>query len=57
MKSLITEKDALIIVKYLIADLRGRCGIGDEWDNIDVTTQKEIELTWAKIIREQLPAY
>lgn len=39
-------------VDMIISDLSGRRGLGDEWDNIDGTTQREIRSKWARIIRD-----
>jgi hypothetical protein len=42
-------------VKLIIQDLSDRRGLKAEWFQIDVSTKKEIEKTWAKIIEEQMP--
>lgn len=38
------------IVEVLIKDLSGRKGLGDEWDNIDGNTKREIKTQWALLI-------
>jgi hypothetical protein len=37
-------------VDEIISDLKGRKGIGDEWEQIDEDIQKEIRDTWQDII-------
>lgn len=49
-----TKKIAVRIVKSIIADLKDRRGIGDEFDSIDVDTQREIRRTWEEMIVEEL---
>lgn len=42
--------NAEIIVSKIISDLRGRKGIGDEFDQIDADIQEEITQTWIDIV-------
>ncbi len=46
------ELVAKAAVKELVKDLKGRNGIGDEWDGIDADVKREIQTTWAHIIEE-----
>ena len=38
------------IVEAIIRDIKGRCGIGDEWDNIEEDTKQEIRNKWMNIV-------
>ena len=38
------------MIEKIVADLQGRKGLGDEWDQIDPETQQEIKGTWAGIV-------
>jgi hypothetical protein len=38
------------IVDRIIADLTGRSGLGDEWNEIDANTLAEIRQTWTDIV-------
>lgn len=38
------------IARKIIEDLSGRKGIGDEWNQMDKDTQKEVLKSWAEII-------
>lgn len=42
------------IVEAIIEDLSDRRGIGDEWDCIDSSIQREIRAEWAKIVDREL---
>jgi hypothetical protein len=48
------EAKAKKAAKKIIADLSDRDGLGNEWDNIDEETQREILATWTYIIREAM---
>jgi hypothetical protein len=37
-------------VDKIIDDLSGRCGVGDEWDNIDDDIKEEIRSCWVGLI-------
>jgi hypothetical protein len=43
------KNTASFIVDGIIADLKDRGGLGDEWDQIDEDTQQEIRETWIEI--------
>ncbi len=43
------------IVLKILYDLTDRRGLRQEWENIDVDTQREIETAWAEIIDSELP--
>ena len=45
-----TSKMAKKAVNAIIYDLSDRKGLGDEWDQIDSDTLKEIKDEWAKMI-------
>jgi hypothetical protein len=45
------------IVDEIVADLCGRRGLRQEWEEIDEETQKEIKLTWRKIIHKHVDEY
>ena len=38
----------------IVEDISDRGGIGNEWDAIDSTIQKEIKQAWRKIIEESI---
>ena len=42
--------DAVEAVEQIIHDLRDRSGLGNEWDEIDGSTQDEIRKKWRDII-------
>ena len=42
------------IVKAIEKDLTNRCGLRQEWEQIDDTTKAEIRKTWILIIRDEL---
>ena len=44
-----------IAVLAIIEDLEGRKGLGDEWDQIDDETKREIFETWVHILMEKGP--
>ncbi len=48
-------KIASKIVAEILKDLRGRKGLGDEWDQIDDEIQQEIVGRWAEIAISCLP--
>lgn len=39
------------IVEAIIKDLKDRSGIGDEWSQIDESTQIDIRLEWMEITK------
>lgn len=41
---------AVRAVKQIVADLSGRKGIGDEWEQIDPTIQREIIAAWIDLV-------
>ena len=41
-------------VMRIVADLKGRIGLGDEWDAIDFETRKEIKTFWTAIIAHEI---
>lgn len=50
MNAEISEAQAKAIVKAIIADLSGRKGIGDEWDQIDSDIKREIKAEWIRLV-------
>lgn len=51
-EQMIVEK----IIAGLIRDIRGRQGLGDQWDGIDVDVRAEIRSDWRKLIAAALSA-
>lgn len=47
-----TELKPLEIAEKIIDDLSGRCGLSDEWGNIDPDMRGEIKEVWAAIIQK-----
>lgn len=45
------------VVNAIIKNLRGRKGLGDEWDQIDDDVIEEIRLTWIQLVDEVLDAH
>lgn len=41
---------AVVAVDAIVADLSGRSGLSDEWDQIDGYVQDEIKTLWIDII-------
>ena len=44
------SKNAQTAVKFIISDITGRAGLGDEMDQIDDDILAEIKKKWAEII-------
>lgn len=42
------------IAEMIAEDIGGRCGLGNEWEQIDSDIQAEILETWTRIIEEEL---
>lgn len=40
------------IVKAIISDISDRSGIGDEWGQIDKSTQIDIKLEWQEMVKK-----
>ena len=51
---MIIEKVADSIIESLVDDIRDRAGLGDEWDQIDRVTKKEIRDEWKRRIVDLL---
>ncbi len=43
------------IIGVIIEDISGRSGLGNEWEEIDEETQKEIKEEWQRKIMLQIP--
>lgn len=48
---IVSPEAAALIVDAIIADLTGRSGLQNEWEDIDAITQAEIRETWKRIVR------
>lgn len=48
------KKLSEVIVQKILEDLQNRRGLRQEWDMIDMGTQREIQRAWEKIVREAL---
>lgn len=46
---------AIRIVQAIEKELRGRRGISQEWDQIDIEIQDEIRATLVELVEEQFP--
>lgn len=42
------------IVKEILADLKGRRGFRQEWENIDDDIQDELKSKWIRIVRDNM---
>ena len=51
---IIDKTEAMEVVEAILADLSDRCGLQNEWENIDATIQEEIKDEWADIVRKTL---
>jgi len=45
------EREPEAIVQRIIADLRSRRGLRQEWEGIDTMTRVEIRQTWTSFVR------
>ena len=48
----LSDETCRAVVRAIEQDLRGRAGIGNEWDQIDEETLKEIRATWAALVKK-----
>ena len=46
------EEKAKKAVDKIILDLLDRSGMGNEWENIQPSTQRDIKKTWEKIVED-----
>ena len=47
---------AIDAAKLIIADLKDRHGLAEDWDGVDKEMQEEILLDWARIIEANQPS-
>ena len=53
----ISEQTVVDIVQAIVADLRNRKGLGDEWDQLEPDIREEIKGEWRHIVREELAQF
>lgn len=41
-------------VDEIIADIRGRRGLRQEWESIDVVTREDIRTEWIRVVRQSM---